>query len=467
MGDVVTIQDWFRHWLARRLGMGIDGTRLEQSLEIIGRPPQGSSAESADRWWDERASSPDLWSKLVDATTNNESSFFREPPFFTFFESELRRRREDGRVPISVLSAGCAAGQEIYSCAIVGHRVFGPRFAESLELFGVDIDRTVVRRARQGRYRAWDMRGLTDAVRERWFERLGAGEYRLKHELRDHVTFRCRNVLTPWAAELHGFFDIVIFRNVLVHFAAEARERALAALRDLVRPGGVFALSSTETPNVAEAPFVREEFGSYFFFRRPAISSPAPLSGALDPMSCHPGSVVAEALYPPSFRRPIASSTAACPAHETFVSTIDIRPDGLAVESCFQRFSEGDFDGALACCAAVRRSHSSSAVDEGMTWVVEGLIHATRHDPVQALQALDRGACLCPLSWLAHFQRAESLVRLGRPFEAEEAYRRAIRCLDRSDQVPVDRWYLGDLPRDTMANVCRHRLSSVHTARGH
>jgi len=211
--------------------------------------------------------------RLIPYLTNNESYFFREKGALEIFRDELlpRLRRElpaAGRRELRVLSAGCSAGQEPYSLAIL---LRDGRAAAPLRprITAVDVDPIVLERARSGRFTAHSFRGVDDAFRDRYFQQRDTNEWEISRPIRDAVDFRTANLADPeWPAGL-PCQDVVFCRNVLIYFDEAALRRAARGLHDVLTPGGYLFLGHAESLSRVPTPLQAERRPGAVFYRRP------------------------------------------------------------------------------------------------------------------------------------------------------------------------------------------------------
>jgi chemotaxis protein methyltransferase CheR len=63
-------------------------------------------------------------------------------------------------------------------------------------------------------------------------------------EIRDRVHFRQHDLLSLNAGGKN--FDLIVCKNVLLHFAEEDRVRVLAMFHEALRPGGLLAMEHTQ-----------------------------------------------------------------------------------------------------------------------------------------------------------------------------------------------------------------------------
>ncbi|MFC7228247.1 chemotaxis protein CheR [Salinirubellus salinus] len=180
---------------------------------------------------------------LLDALSVNVTSFFRNPEVWAVVREVLRE--VDGRVRI--WSAASSDGREAYSMAMLAF--LDPAIDERrVDIVGTDIDRGILRRAREGRYR----RSGTDDPVEQLTAVDGATEYVtvtddavvVDDRVRDLVTFR-RHDLTD--GEPAGEFDLVVCRNLFIYIEERAKARMVSTLLAGLAPGGHLVVGLTET----------------------------------------------------------------------------------------------------------------------------------------------------------------------------------------------------------------------------
>lgn len=183
---------------------------------------------------------------LLDLSINV-TEMFRDPWFY--------RKFRDTVVPhlktyphIKVWHAGCSAGQEVYSMAIVLEE---EKMKARTQIYATDFNEDVLSGAKQGIY-------PLDAVREyskNYIQsggRLSFADYYtaddqhaiLKKSLREKVLFSAHNLVTDG---VFGEMHVVFCRNVLIYFNKELQDRVLQLFYDSLCPGGFLCLGSKES----------------------------------------------------------------------------------------------------------------------------------------------------------------------------------------------------------------------------
>lgn len=199
----------------------------------------------------------DLFSALTSEIAVGETYFFRGPEQMAFLREHVLPelgRRNPGR-PLRIWSAGCASGEEPYTLAILALQAgLGPR----VRILGTDIDGRALARAREGRYRAWALRATEPEERRRYFTE-HRGEFQLAREVKDLVEFRRDNLYRAPEALPAGArepFDLIVCRNVLIYFDAEAAGEVGRRLCRALAPGG-WLVAGPSDPLLSPHPGIR------------------------------------------------------------------------------------------------------------------------------------------------------------------------------------------------------------------
>ncbi len=210
----------------------------------------------------------EAWELLIPRLTVRESYFFRDAPLLAaLLPALIEERRAAGDRRLVLWSAGCAAGEEPYSLAMVLAGLLGDREEWTLTILATDVDATALAAARRGRYTEWALRETPAWARERYFRRRDSRNYELDAEIRAMVSFAPLNLATdPYP----GGVDVILCRNVLMYFTAAARRRAVGRLASALAPGGRLVLSPLDVPPHEHRELdAVEEAGCRLYRRRP------------------------------------------------------------------------------------------------------------------------------------------------------------------------------------------------------
>jgi chemotaxis protein methyltransferase CheR len=190
--------------------------------------------------------------RMLDLLVTNETSFFRESAQFAFLEQTLVpmwiAEAAAGKRPASlrVWSAGCATGEEPYSVAMLLHSLLD---GWAISILATDLSTSALERAAVGIFPIARASAIPEDLLRRYVLRgIGdrAGVMKIGPEVRPLVEFRRGNLHDPTdVPEVQ--FDVVLCRNVLIYFDAEARRNAFDRLIAACRPGGHLFVGHAET----------------------------------------------------------------------------------------------------------------------------------------------------------------------------------------------------------------------------
>lgn len=190
---------------------------------------------------------PDEYARLLDTLTINVTDFFRDPPVYALFRSDMvpaiveAKLRGHHRM-IRVWSAGCATGEEAYSLAMSFLDALGRnsgRFV--LSILATDIDPSALETAKRATYDIAKLAHVPEA--DRHFLSLGETTFTIKPEVTSHVKFK---VLDLFRDEPVNVVDVVFCRNVFIYFTREQQERVLELFWRALSRDGYLVLGRSE-----------------------------------------------------------------------------------------------------------------------------------------------------------------------------------------------------------------------------
>ena len=216
-----------------------------------------------------------LRSRVVDAMTTNETSFFRDAKPFDILRRIILPQLIERRRPYRELNfffGGCSSGQEPYSIAMMLRQHFPELNDWNVRLTAADLSSEMIRKAREGVYTQFEVnRGLPARLLIQFFEKSGI-HWRISESIRSMVEFREMNLSQP--IYLTTPIDIFFLRNILIYFDQNERSRVLEQVRDCLRPDGCLMLGAAETTVFTNTYFVPlpVEFSNLFYLK----NTPAP-----------------------------------------------------------------------------------------------------------------------------------------------------------------------------------------------
>jgi chemotaxis protein methyltransferase CheR len=335
-----------------------------------------------------------------------ETYFFREPAAFAALEDEvlpalIAARRAEGRYVLRLWSAGCCTGEEPYTLAILLDRLIPDLQRWDITILGTDIHPGFLARAEEGVYNEWSFRGVTDAVRQRYFEPVDSGLYAVRPELKRLVRFAYANLADT--LDVGSEMDLVLCRHVLMYFDPAQAARALSRLRATLINGAYLVLGSAEIPAAPLAGFERVSLRAAVLYRK--------------------HSEIAVRHAPASIARPRVPRSRT--ARKLDARSLLARAQSLA-DGGQLIHAEGLCRQAIAadpCDAAVHRLHA--------------LVHEELGQLGVAKAALRRALYLDPRCVLAHVALARVCKRLGEADRAARHVAQALALLERHPPADV------------------------------
>lgn len=190
---------------------------------------------------------PATFPQLLEYLTVQVSEMFRDPAYFRTLREQV--------VPVlrtypslRVWVAGCSAGEEAYSLAILlDEEGLLPR----TRIYATDINTNALRRAEAGIYDLGRAANFTEN------HQLSGGHGSLSHyysaayggivmnrRLREHIVFSDHSLATD-----HVFAEVELIscRNVLIYFDRPLQDRAIALFRDSLGRKGFLGIGAKET----------------------------------------------------------------------------------------------------------------------------------------------------------------------------------------------------------------------------
>ncbi|GIJ45123.1 protein-glutamate O-methyltransferase [Virgisporangium aliadipatigenens] len=283
----------FREVLTRRIGLALTDVPPEKLAEILDRR-MSATGLSADAYLAglvrERAAGSEVGA-LARELTINETYFFRNPEQFDALREVVlpeRLARRAGERRLRLLSAACSSGEEAYTMAtVVRERV--PRGGWDVQIVGVDLDPSMVERARRARYAEWSMRATPPSARSRWFH--GSGDRITPDaDLTGLVRFAVGNLADDEPELLRpGTYDVIFCRNAIMYFTGPQIRAATARLVEALAPGGFLFLGHAEVAHgrVAELT-LRHSHDTFYYQREPAVQELPPPAPPAPPAAAPP-----------------------------------------------------------------------------------------------------------------------------------------------------------------------------------
>ncbi|MCW3834737.1 CheR family methyltransferase [Sphingomonas canadensis] len=488
----------FRRAVRRWIGLDFDTGRSGGLAGVLARRMRASGlAEAAYLAWLEGAPGAAELRALAQELTVTETSFFRHPGQIQAFAEivlpdRARAAAAEGRA-LSILSAGCASGEEPYTLAACARE--SPALAgRAIGILGIDVNPAMLRKAEAGRYSEWSLRQTPPELRNQLFRRDG-GDSVLIPAVRRLVGFEERNLVADdpafWAT---GRFDVIFCRNVLMYFPPATARAVVARMAQSLAPGGYLFLGYAETLRGLTTGFQICHTGDAFYYRLKdgarlppppdaPFRQPYPLPSAEAPAAAVPH-LVSDAPPPPGrplkrpARRPAPQpargwdglhAAAELLAHERFDDAATVlggltadqarAPEALLLAAILQTHG-GNIPAAERICAELLALDDFNAGAHHLL----ALCHENRGDPEGAARHDRIAAYIDPGFAMPRLHLGLLARRAGRIDEARANLEQALLLLDGEDGVRFH-LFAGGFGRAALTALCSAELAACGAPR--
>jgi chemotaxis protein methyltransferase CheR len=209
--------------------------------------------------------------QLINASTVNETYFYREDHQFACLTSNLlqeRVRTKPRGETMRIWSVPCSTGEEPYSIAMWLLENWAEVDAHDIEIVGSDIDTHVLESARAGIFGKRALMRLSSALTEKYFTPAESEHWQIIDDLRQSVRFTTTNIVERAETQPHGLFDVIFCRNLLIYFDDTSRRVAAENLYESLAPGGYICLGHAESMSRISALFEVCRFVDAIVYRR-------------------------------------------------------------------------------------------------------------------------------------------------------------------------------------------------------
>lgn len=196
---------------------------------------------------------------FFDLLSTNVTSFFRERAAFDYLERELWTPLSRGNLTlpgkkVRIWSAACSTGPEPYTLAMHAMEHLKPFKDWDVSILATDLATSALEKAKAAVYPESMMTPIGPGLVGKYFEDAGQpGHKRVRKAVRDLVEFKQVNLMDRWTHR--GPFDVIFLRNCMIYFDQETRAGLVRKVSEMLRPGGIFVIGSSETLSGLDSDF--------------------------------------------------------------------------------------------------------------------------------------------------------------------------------------------------------------------
>ncbi|MBN8619481.1 MAG: hypothetical protein J0L63_11285 [Anaerolineae bacterium] len=382
--------------IEQRVGLARSATS-DANLEALLETASGGSPGAFIRALESTTEQSPQWQQLLRALMIGETYFLRNRVHLNWLRQIiLPQLLHHDSASITIWSAGCATGEELYSLAVTLHESLSDAQRRRIRLIGTDLNLQALEAAKRGLYRPWSFRH-TEATFQQYYFDVSEHGLLIKPFIRQMVTLLPRNLL---AGAPVNPVDLIICANVLLYFTEDSIRRVEDAFFEALRPGGWLLLGQAEAIRFARDRWQVHLFPGGVAYQKPVTSAAS-----------------SSAIYhaPP----PATAVT----RHQNIAAATENAPAGLyadAVRAVRQR----DYPEA----ERLLRRILSLTPDDGPAHVLMSCILANEGHFDDAQAEADMALTVNPLLADAHFLKGALYLDMRQISAAQDALRSALYC---------------------------------------
>ncbi|MBN1681636.1 MAG: tetratricopeptide repeat protein [Anaerolineae bacterium] len=235
----------------------MDHNRLDYTTHVIEDILTSGQCESIDDLLlclEKKAITHTLWQQFIQVIAVGETYFFRNRAHIQALRSSIlpsiiTKRRQEGHLTLRLWSAGCAAGEEPYSLAMLLRELIPDLESWHITLMGTDINLASLANAQRGIFRPSSFRSETpELIQQRWFTPV-SGSFELHPMIRNMVTFLPLNLsedVFPSFSNGTMNMDLIICRNVTIYFDRATAQKVIAQFHETLNHEGWLVVGHSE-----------------------------------------------------------------------------------------------------------------------------------------------------------------------------------------------------------------------------
>ena len=176
------------------------------------------------------------------------TSMFRDPIFWHNLKRRLLKSRGE-QSSLSIWHAGCSTGEEAYSMGIL---LSETGLLSKSTALATDINQDALDAAKRGEYHKIKMIENERNYKQynsyselnKYYSSVDGKTIKMDPRLISHVNFSFNNLISDNAP---GSFDMILCRNVMIYFDAQAKKNLLLKFHKALNPGGFFVIGFYDT----------------------------------------------------------------------------------------------------------------------------------------------------------------------------------------------------------------------------
>jgi two-component system CheB/CheR fusion protein len=233
-------------YLRRTRGFDFTGYKRSSLMRRVHKRMEQVEIQDFSDYVDYLEVHPEEFVQLFNTILINVTAFFRDAEAWEYLARDILPRilaAKELKDSIRVWSAGCAAGQEAYSLAMLFVEALGPEaFQHRVKIYASDVDQEALAQARAAAYTAIEVESVPGPWREKYFIPT-AGRFVFRPELRCSLIFGRHDLVQDAPISR---LDLLVCRNTLMYLNSETQGKILARFHFALGDSGFLFLGKAE-----------------------------------------------------------------------------------------------------------------------------------------------------------------------------------------------------------------------------
>ncbi|MCX7820684.1 MAG: protein-glutamate O-methyltransferase CheR [Brevinematales bacterium] len=339
--------------------------------------------------------------ELATYFTVQETSFYRNKDHFNTLKNKilpaLKEIKRDKT--ISILSAGCATGEEPYTIAMIVKDFFGQELTNwQINIYAIDISKEALEEAKKGIYSEYKMKNIDNYYIEKFFDielRNSRQYFIVKDDIKKMVSFYHENLLSENLINSLKL-DVIFCENVIIYFDYTSTEKLINKFYHSLNMPGYLFLGYSETLNMIKHHFNLCWNNQTYYYIKEEICYKKEESQAINKDICYDKNFKDERASYEDFVYSIMKSylkndkDSLLKLYKELLQIYSVNPDFIKDEKIFLIFGEffidnNDISTAKKMCEMALEKYPSSLDAHNLN----GYIFLLENEPLQALFSLN------------------------------------------------------------------------------
>jgi chemotaxis protein methyltransferase CheR len=231
--------NYFYDFVYRELNLNLNSYKDAQMQRRILSVMKKSGAKDMIEYSKLISKDEKIRKEFLDQVTINVTEFFRNKDMFLQLEKIIVNTTSKKFNKLKIWSAACSNGAEPYSIAIMLDR---NNLLNKAEIIATDIDKEILSKARDGKYKETELKGLDKDLLSKYFAK-DLEYYRIAENLRKKVNFKRHDLLLD---KYERDCQLIVCRNVTIYFKQDVKDEVYRKFSESLVSGGILFIGATE-----------------------------------------------------------------------------------------------------------------------------------------------------------------------------------------------------------------------------